>query len=343
MQVLCQNFKAYHCSVSDRLFYLLCGIMILASAGLCLINFLFYQYSIVWLHESMWFIAPLLLGLFMTGCTMESRHPRSGMALTTFSIVGLVALLILVYCAGVATTPYPLIDESLSQADEALNFSVPATIEWVHQRPVLHRLFDLAYESWTPQTILVPFLFAWTLNRAMLMKFMNAIVLTMFIGGMVYYFVPACGPITLFDSPYFPSIAHLIEPIYDAIHQRQEMTHMVTGFVAFPSFHTVNGVLFLILVSRLVKNKIISLGVNPNWRAWLASFAGLRFMLAVVFIVVLNVLLITSTLMLGHHYILDVLAGAILALGCWQYLPVLERKLFGKPARELASALQAER
>ena len=313
MQLFLRNFKSHYCSGGDNLFYLIALSISVVTAVLYFINAMLYQYSVVWLHVDMLILVAACVLLFIIGVLLIERKPSLGRGLSTLAVVVVAGLLLLTFTGAIATTPYTLIDTALLASDRIFNFSIPAVLEWTHARPRWLMTLQLAYYSWTPQTVLLPLILGFTLQRKLLLRYLNFLGLTMLIGGMIYYFFPTTGPSSVLSSPYFPLEELRMREVYDAIHRGDDLKHMITGFVSMPSFHTVNGVVFILMLWRWLMSNLSSIWVVP----------------VAVFGIIVNVLLITATMALGFHYVVDIIAGAVLAISCWFVLPYMEKKSEG--------------
>ena len=121
------------------------------------------------------------------------------------------------------------------------------------------------------------------------MTFMFALLISYFIGTLIYYFFPTIAPAALFHSPLFTFQEHDTYIKFYEIHHHLMPTTTQGGMIAFPSFHVIWASL-LIYVTR------------PRWWLFLPLLAW-------------NAILISSTMLLGWHYLADALCGIVLAAG----------------------------
>lgn len=224
-------------------------------------------------------------------------RPRPALASMCLSVVYLVvftaAVAVFSYlCAGLAP---PLLDARFVAMDAALGFDWTAHVQWVADRPWLASTLYLAYFSCQAQ-LLVALVGLSILDRAKLTEFMTlyaATVLVVIVAsalwpavGAYHHFAPV-GLGSIFSDPELGRwhYAHLFA--VRAGEMREIALGDAKGLVQFPSFHTA----LAIITAR-------ALAAIP--RLALPAMA-------------LNGLVILSTLSIGGHYLVDVIAGAALA------------------------------
>ena len=246
---------------------------------------------------------PLLAVLIFGGiaAVYTRRRPNSkfaGMAqglmqILLFTAVGTVLSYLFARHGG------PLWDGTLYQWDQALGFDWLAYVRWVDQHAWLVLIYRLAYLSIVPQLALL--------------------VIVQGIGGRLslmhqtLFAVMLCGTITVFLSPLLPAESNYvflnlgasdfqnIRPVigftslfdFDALRSGQMHTLDLTrmeGIVAFPSYHA--GLATITLWSFLR---------TPGLRIGGAILALLTF---------------AATPVDGGHYITDIIAGTLIAIGC---------------------------
>jgi membrane-associated phospholipid phosphatase len=190
----------------------------------------------------------------------------------------------------------PLRDEAFAAADAALGFDWNAHLAFVAQRPALAAALTWAYFSCQAQLILVIFLLA-ARDRAALSRFMSLYAATGLATIALAAALPALGAYAHHAPP-----AELAGRLPDSLSGRWHMSDFVAlregrfldlrlsqveGLISFPSFHTALAILF----------------VHAFWRApWLRAPA-----------LFLNGTMIVSTLAIGGHFLVDVIAGAAIA------------------------------
>ncbi|MCG6883552.1 MAG: phosphatase PAP2 family protein [Silicimonas sp.] len=221
-------------------------------------------------------------------------------------ILRLIAELMLLYTLTSACLPlldqmskisaWPLADWWLAAADEAIGFDWVAYFSFVHDRPILFRVMDVAYH----QTGQLAFLLVVTLlllGQFRRISFhMETVVWTTLISILISAFAPAYAAaihygIDFSDFPDFgfaPGIYHIesLVQLREANPDYRVGEVSFKGLVTFPSIHTALGVLM----------------AGAVWRHWLFWPFALY-----------AVVMVPSTPVLGSHYVVDVIAGFALA------------------------------
>jgi hypothetical protein len=191
----------------------------------------------------------------------------------------------------------PLVDPWLAQADALLGISVPDAVAWTVDHPRFARILLVSYHSLGPQFIAAMVLLGlFYRDRDALWEFMFnfhvCLILTLI--GLVLF--PAMcafsyyGFESLIDQGRF--IRHF-EALRNGSFKLLQLREL-EGLITFPSFHVAGGLMVAWAFRR---------------RRWMfAAFA------------VLNTLMIVSTVLLGPHYAVDILASAaVFATSAWLY------------------------
>jgi hypothetical protein len=208
-----------------------------------------------------------------------------------------VALNIYSYLA--ATPHLPLCDAQLCALDESMGFHWMRWATLLHPHRTAKIGLLLAYDSIVFQGFTSIAFFALTgnnqRNRELLWITMLAGIATVAISG----FAPALGPMTA-DHP--PAWTQVLLKIRDGSMRSTPLWNM-NGIVAFPSFHTVLGVAF-VYVHR------------PPSRTFIP-------------VAMINALMFVSIPFMGHHYLVDVIAGTAITM-----IAIIAYRVATAPARE---------
>ncbi|WP_242665721.1 phosphatase PAP2 family protein [Paraburkholderia ginsengiterrae] len=199
------------------------------------------------------------------------------------------------------TTNYPLATHTFIAIDSAFGFHWLETYRWVQSHPWIHTALAIAYMSGAWQLFAIPIILAATRNAEDYAEF-------------VVQFMVSATLVILIAMPFPAESAY----VHFAIHDRDTAStvsdfalfrdghahalHLATvqGLVSFPSLHTILALCF----------------------AYTLRHVRIVFPLAVV----LNALMIVSTLTQGGHYLADVLSGLVAgALVIWVVRRVLVR------------------
>jgi membrane-associated phospholipid phosphatase len=180
---------------------------------------------------------------------------------------------------------FPMRDEFFYSLDRAIGFDWANLMAAHAKMPGLLTIERIAYHSYYPQAIFsISFLALFGklgVNGRLLMAMTMAIAITAIVSGLM----PSLGPSDpgLFISPWGPIVKELR---YGSLGP-----YLFIGIVNFPSFHAVMAVFYTI--------------IHSDSRLRFGALAAL------------NTLMLLSTLFVGRHYLMDVLAGVLIALICW--------------------------
>jgi membrane-associated phospholipid phosphatase len=206
---------------------------------------------------------------------------------------------------------FPLIDSTLDAIDRALGFDWLAYVAWFNQRPWLTRTLGRAYASIFWQPFAVALILAYRQTRR-LHCFIAAMVATVTIASGIALVLPCLGPYTFLKAtPELHSSVELVTqqfhvPLLDWLRQAQ-LTFppppiLGAGLISFPSYHA-------------------AVAYLCTWACWRSPVFRPIFLC-------LNALMLVATPVHGSHYLIDVLAGLLIAAVC---APLME-KLLGDPA-----------
>ncbi len=239
---------------------------------------------------------------YITGLMMEKRHPRGGSIVLSIGFASLYWASMAVGCASLLATPLNqnLIDPTLLQWDQWLGFNQVAWLHFVNSFPWLMRVFSLAYNSWSFQVVIVALLLGCFGNKRITRLWMLSALISFLIGGFLYYCLPSLPPAAHLISGYFKiSSYQLIDRFYNIHQYLPYVVRGSDGLIAFPSFHVnqamLNGLCLWWCFKTATKNRPLLLVLS-------------------ICLSILNITLILSTLSLGFHFLVDVIAGALLAV-----------------------------
>ena len=250
------------------------------------------------LGPSLWIVLPALAAwaYFMRwpGGKNEDIYPD------TFLIFALLFTLGWVIGAAqyvVVAQERPLVDETLWRLDSVMRISVPHLVAWTQQHPVVRYLAQVAYATLIPQfffgVLVLGFLVK---DRAALWEFAFHAHVCLAITILCAWVWPAIGVYAQTGTPALLSLDRFFRH-FAALRSGQPMTvHFddLEGLVSLPSFHVAG--------------------------AWMVTWAFRRSAWMAGALVVLNVALTASTLLLGVHYAVDLVATALMcSISLWLY------------------------
>lgn len=261
------------------------------TAALFAINAAFFHYTgISYFPREGWWLAFVALDFAIFGYWVRERSPYSSFVAVNLAFYALTAAVMGALTTGVQYSPFLRIDFVLAHWDARLGWDTVAVLHWVAERPWLRAFLNLCYNSTELQLVLAPFVAALAHDRRRLRVFLYGIVYSSIAGSLIYYFFPSSGPAGIFQSSDFLAVQRLTHFKFRQVHNFQPVTTLLGGLIAFPSFH----------VCWSVLATYVALPRRGIFRALAA----------------LNILVISSTVLLGWHYLVDVLAGILLAIVC---------------------------
>jgi PAP2 superfamily len=177
---------------------------------------------------------------------------------------------------------YSFKDAALSRADAAIGFDWSVWARFLAARPLLLKITNWSYSSYAWQPLIIIPLLAMLKPRNGNAELFLSLLLAMALTLLIATFVPATGPA---DALGLPSEPTRVIRVLHATPTAEVFKY--TGVVAFPSFHTIMAILF--------------------------TFAcrDIRFVFPAA--VCLNLMMLVSVPHSGDHYLVDMIAGAIVA------------------------------
>ncbi len=270
-------------------------IMIAAIALLDLVLLAFLPLSIQWVE----LVAPASISGLIGVLVFRFHQRQSSPCLVLFGVSFIqlsclvIALTLLIY--ETAMFRFPLQDDWLRQADATLGYYPRPLVQWIRQRPTLDQWSTCIYQNAGPQMMVMLLALSLFYQRKRVEQFILQMIISLFVCAIFAGFFPAAGPlynngITPFDwqQGYLNDLAALRSG--EHFHFRWSRSE---GIVTFPSFHTCWAILVLF--------------------GWLRTTRWLS-----VPLIVLNVVVVATTLTTGEHYFVDVAGGGLLAvLSIW--------------------------
>lgn len=187
-----------------------------------------------------------------------------------------------------ATNQAPLNDALMVKIDGLLGFSWPEFFGWVGDHRPVGKVLAYLYASLPAQAALLLFVLGVVYPRRA-NRFVTAFLVSSLLTLLTFGLFPVAGPLVYFQHTDLPQA-------YYAEHYLQMRSHAlaaipmddIRGIVSFPSFHVSSAVIITYFFRRL-------------------SFIS-------VLVVILNTGMSIGALVIGGHYLVDVLAGLVVGL-----------------------------
>lgn len=251
--------------------------------------------------------ATISLQFGLAAALMRLRLPgavRSRALVEGLATLSLIALSAMVFSYGFQLLNFPLQDARLLAADRAIGFDQRGLLDWVEARPAAHAWISQAYFSFAWQILLTVAGLALLCRPLPMEQFLLAFGLALFATCALSGLVPATSLVTSLRQHYgelrfggASPVEHILA-LRDGSLRRLEVGQM-GGIVSFPSFHVATAVL-----------------TTAAWRKtpvlWL--------------LIPVNVLLTVGALTEGAHYLVDLVAGAVVGTAAWAGAGLLLRR-----------------
>lgn len=291
------HFYRHHMNFADRIFVGLIAFGLIVGAGLNLLNDVDFHYPTILLFAThvtsiSWVQAVIVtfLGFIFLfyGMFIQAESPRASTFIWGMGLFFWCALTNIIICNGIQSTPFPPIDSYLVKMDQYMGVNTPALMSWTYHHTDIHRVLHAVYNYLIIELLGIPTILTIFCARKQLTIFYIAMFSTLYVGCIIYYFFPTMAPSGILHSPYFSTAQHDTSMRFYDVHHYIHTTVTDGGLIAFPSFHVV----WAILLTNACRAKKIFF--YP--------------------VALFNLILIISTVLLGWHYVTDVIGGMVLAI-----------------------------
>lgn len=252
--------------------------------------------DVLWVFVGGWKVQlhPLMTHLLIIACLLSlllirrfRQEPRVSHTIRLMTLLLLFSNASAVLSYLIVSTNAPLIDSTLSYWDKTIGVDWRSLFLWMQNHLLLRRFLQYAYGSLLPQLIFMVLFLGFTARFAKLITFIESFVVsslaTIFLSGLF----PAAGPWSFYaiGSEVNTQMVSHFEPLRNGTLRTINLLDM-QGLISIPSFHTVLAILI----------------ASSMWRTPVAYL-----------FLFINIATIISTPIEGGHYLVDILAGAVLA------------------------------
>jgi len=294
---LLRQFYQQYSASSDRIFLFLILITLTLGSACLFGNTYFFHYPTILLFSpivttSQWIQAglALLFSAIFFGYSLFIREesPWASTFLWGIGAFTLVCLSNIVIVNGIQSTPFQPIDAWLLQLDRLCGIHTSKMLAWLQAHSSIHDFFNSVYDGLVIELLGIPLILTSLNAKKSLTVFYLAFLVSTILGCLIYYFFPTMAPSGVVHSPYFLSSQQHTSLRFLEIHHFVQPSVSDGGLVAFPSFH----VIWAVLLTYACRSN--------NYFFY--------------FMVIYNTLLIISTVVLGWHYLADVVGGIVIAV-----------------------------
>jgi membrane-associated phospholipid phosphatase len=235
--------------------------------------------------------AALVACLTAGACYYRARREQAFvLCFTTLAQVVAFAACYIVLMYALATLTGPLVDAELASFDDWCGLTATSVRHWSNAHPAIAKVLNVAYDTLLLQTALAVAVLGLGNDRRRLTAFVAAFMIAALMALGLFVVFPAEGPFARFGFNPLPDQATFLEHFHSLRDGSRSIVSLRAseGLITFPSFHVTWAILL-------------------TW-----AFRGRRVLFAAG--VVLNSLIVLSTMTTGWHYFADVLGGAAIAL-----------------------------
>ncbi len=265
-----------------------CSIIVLAllTSLAFVVNDCFFQYPGNIYIPSGALLAGLNLLFMYAGLVLLSG--RDGKIAQIFK--ELIYFFLIMALLGLATTavqytPFPVVDRHILALESFFRVDTRALIAWAHAKPGLVTVLDCIYASLDYQMCYIPLVIIAARRTDLIREYYFLLIITALTGFTFYYFFPTTAPASVFGGEYFSEAQWATSLKFFQIHHHIQPQTMEGGLIAMPSFHVI-------------------------W-AWLCLYLLRTWPMAVRIFLPVNLLLTASCVLLGWHYVLDIVGSVV--------------------------------
>ncbi len=271
---------------SDRMILLMFFVCYVLSAVIIITNIVHFRYTAM--VNSMLLPPAGAAGFFLLYVSFFNLRKKyfyiSSFFISILYTVLFIYTMFLTCGAALLTPSTHLLNYQLLNWDLALGFHQLPIIKWTEQHTFLHQYLYYAYGTWAIQLALICPVLALLKRYKEMRQWVFASIIAILITSAIYFFYPSLPPASVYPNYRFDSACYTCIDRYYLIHAYQPFNYTQCGLIVFPSCHVIWGILNTFAFRRV------------KWLLWP--------------MIVMNVSLIISTVLLGMHFLVDVL-GAI--------------------------------
>lgn len=275
--------------ITSRCIALLSGLILSLSFISILLNLLNYQFPGNNFFPENVFLLAIILILFNCGLLLcfdkNSKTCLIGRELLYFFAV---MVIIALATNAVQLTPFSPVDQQVVALETRLHISMEAILAWTNNHPQFKNLLQIIYDSLPWQMSILPLLVIVTCRFHLLREYYFLLLCTTLLGFVFYYFFPTTAPASIIDSPFFSADQIATGLKFKQIHHHIIPSTNAGGLIALPSFHVIWAVLCVVLI-----------------REWF---------IPCIILACINALLIASCVLLGWHYLTDIVGSMMVLL-----------------------------
>ncbi|MDF1760297.1 MAG: phosphatase PAP2 family protein [Coxiellaceae bacterium] len=275
---------------SDKIIWLFFFVNYITAAVIIIVNMLYIKYSAI---SNILLFPPAgaagFLLLYISFLNLRKKyHYISSFFISLLYTILFVYTMFLICGAALLTPSDNLLNYQLLNWDLALGFHQLAIIKWADKHVILHKLLNWGYDSWTIQLGLVAPILGLLKRYKEMRQWIAASLLAIFIAAMIYYIWPSLPPASVFTSYHFDDTCYTCINRFYLLHTYRQFNYISCGLIVFPSCHVIWALLNTYAFRHI------------KWILWP--------------MIILNLFLIAATVVLGMHFLVDIIASFVIFL-----------------------------
>ncbi len=208
-----------------------------------------------------------------------------------------VMALVLLGCNAAQYTPFQPIDKHILTWGEWMHLDLADLVHWSRLHPKIYHAMAWMYDILNEQMAYFPLLLILLGRFQRVREHYFLLLFTALMGYLFYYFFPTTAPASMYQSVDFAETQRATGLKFYQIHHYIQPTTVEGGMVAFPSFHVI-------------------------W-AWLCAWLMRDWVWVFRALLIFNAGIVVSCVLLGWHYVLDVIASIALLAAAHYLKPYL--------------------
>jgi hypothetical protein len=185
-------------------------------------------------------------------------------------------------------TPFLPIDDKILQIESGLHLNLIKLMQWTHDQPQFKSLLTIIYDSLPYQMCYLPIFVILMKKFTAVREYYLLMLISALLGFSFYYFCPTTAPASIIKSQLFSKAQCATGLKFFQIHHGLTPSTLDGGMIALPSFHAI-------------------------W-AWFCLYLVRGLPIVFALLLPVNFLLVASCVLLGWHYIMDILGALIIVL-----------------------------
>lgn len=258
-----------------------------------MVNYLIYEFpgNNYFFYTPIINLAVLLLSFtalsYKLGLTIVSQE-----AAIEYCIYIIFVMILTFSSNAIQYTPFNPIDHHIIALEQWLHLNGQAYMSWLYHQGTLQHNFEYLYQLTGLELLALPIAAILLKKYSYLYEYYFLMLVAALLGYVFYYFFPTTGPASMFHLPYFSEEQLATGLKFREIHQYKQPSTMAGGMIAMPSYHVI-------------------------WSCLIAYCMRFQPIVCAI-VVVINTLIIASCVLLGWHYLLDIVGSFLtIILALW--------------------------